>query len=266
MSSPISTVRVAAVIRRHWIVLKRAPHRWFEISFWPVVDVLLWGSLGVFVAQQNASSQSTTPFLLAGITLFWTFTQAQFSIALGVNEETWTRNILNVFTTPIKEVEYLIGVALFGLLKLLLCLATLTVATAVLFGFDLSELGWSAVPIIVMLVVNGWALGLVGVGLVLRFGQSAEILIWGLNYMLLAFSGVFFPSSSLPPGFRQISQIMPTSRLFTAMRSALDGNGVAWGSLGVSAVTSVVLLVLAAAFATKFLAIFRHRGFVTRYS
>jgi ABC-2 type transport system permease protein len=262
----MSWVRIRAVIQRHWIVLVRSPHRWFEISFWPVMDVLLWGALGVFIAKQNASSQSTTPYLLAGITLFWTFTQAQFSIALGVNEETWTRNILNVFTTPVKEVEYLAGIAIFGLLKLFLCLVTLSAATALLFGFDLSEVGWSAVPIVALLVINGWALGLVAVGLVLRFGQSAEILIWGLNYIFLAFSGVFFPSTSLPPGFRQVSAVVPTSSLFAAMRKSLDGGGIAWGSLGVSAVASFVLLLLSAAFAVRLLRVFRARGFVTRYS
>ncbi len=259
-------LRVGAVIRRHWIVLQRAPHRWFEISFWPVMDVLLWGALGVYVAKQNADSGASTPYLLAGITLFWTFTQAQFSIALGVNEETWTRNILNVFTTPIKEIEYIVGIALFGLLKLFLCLLTLSIATAVFFSWTLTDVGWASVPIIALLVINGWAVGLIAVGLVLRFGQSAEILIWGLNYMLLAFSGVFFPSSSMPNGVRQISSILPTTRIFAAMRSSIDGNGVPWGSLGGAALASFVLLALGTLFATRLLAVFRRRGFVTRYS
>lgn len=262
----MNLVRVVAVMRRHWIVLQRAPHRWFEISFWPVMDVLLWGALGVYVTKQNAESGASTSYLLAGITLFWTFTQAQFSIALGVNEETWTRNILNVFTTPIKEIEYIVGIALFGLLKLFLCLLTLSVATAVFFGWTLTDVGWSSVPIIALLVMNGWSLGLVAVGLVLRFGQSAEILIWGLNYMLLAFSGVFFPSSAMPNGVRQISSILPTTRIFAAMRSSLDGGGVSWSSLGGAALASVVLLAIATLFATRLLAVFRSRGFVTRYS
>ncbi len=262
----MNLLRVAAVIRRHWIVLQRAPHRWFEISFWPVMDVLLWGALGVYVAKQNAQSGASTPYLLAGITLFWTFTQAQFSIALGVNEETWTRNILNVFTTPIREIEYIVGIALFGLLKLILCLLTLSVATAVFFGWTITDVGWSALPITVLLVVNGWAVGLIAVGLVLRYGQSAEILIWGLNYMLMAFSGVFFPASAMPNGVRQISSTLPTTRIFAVMRSTLDGNGVAWGSLGVAALSSLLLLALSTLFAVRLLGVFRRRGFVTRYS
>jgi ABC-2 type transport system permease protein len=258
--------RILAVMHRHFIVLKRSPHRWFEISFWPTMDVVLWGSLGVFVASQSPDNRASTPYLLGGITLFWTFTQAQFSIALGVNEETWTRNILNVFTTPITELDYLIGVALFGLLKLALCLAALTVATGLLFSFSLATVGWAAVPIIVLLVVNGWALGLIGVGLVLRFGQSAEILIWGVNYMLLAFSGVVFPTDAMPRGLGAVAGALPTTRLFAALRRVLDGNGIDWGSFGLAAIASFVFLALAALFANRLLGVFRHRGFVTRYS
>ncbi len=262
----MNLLRVGAVVRRHWIVLQRAPHRWFEISFWPVMDVLLWGALGVYVARQNAQSGASTPFLLAGITLFWTFTQAQFSIALGVNEETWTRNILNVFTTPIKEIEYIVGIAVFGLLKLFLCLLTLSVATAVFFSWTLADVGWIAIPTIGLLVINGWAVGLIAVGLVLRYGQSAEILIWGLNYMLMAFSGVFFPASAMPNGVRQISSVLPTTRIFATMRDSLNGAEVSWSAMGTSAVASLVFLALATQFAVHLLGVFRRRGFVTRYS
>lgn len=251
---------------RHWLVLRRSPHRWFEISFWPFMDVLLWGSLGVYIAKRTPNSPAGTPYLLAGITLFWTFTQAQFSIALGVNEETWTRNILNVLTTPIRDAEYIIGIALFGVLKLALCIGTLTIATVVLFGFDLSTVGWSVIPIALLLIVNGWALGLFAVGLVLRFGQSAEILIWGLNYVLLALSGVFFPAASLPNGFRPVASVLPTTKLFAALRALIDGRSLPWSTIGGAAISSLVFFCLGVAFAARLLALFRSRGFVTRYS
>ncbi len=261
-----SWIRIRAVMQRHWVVLRRSPHRWFEISFWPFMDVLLWGSLGAYIAKQTPSSNASTTYLLAGLTMFWVFTQAQFSIALGVNEETWTRNILNVFTTPIREIEYIAGIALFGLIKLVACLVTLTVATAVLFDFDVGQVGWGLLPISLLLIINGWALGLVAVGLVLRFGQSAEILIWGLNYTLLAVSGVFFPIQSLPGPFHFVAYVLPTSRLFAAVRSVIDGGSLPWTSLAISTGASLVFLGLATLFALRLLRVFRHRGYVTRYS
>jgi ABC-2 type transport system permease protein len=262
----MSFTRIRAVVMRHWIVLRRSPHRWFEISFWPVMDVLLWGSLGTFVAKQSPNSRATTPYLLAGIVMFWTFTQAQFSIALGVNEETWTRNILNVLTTPVREVEYILGIALFGALKLVLCISTLTVATSAFFGSNLSSVGWSVIPIAALLIINGWALAMLLVGLVLRFGQSAEILIWGLNYIFMAFSGVFFPADSLPAGIPSVAQYLPMTKAFAALRAVLDGKSLPWGTLAGSLAGSLVFLCAAIAFASWLLSVFRKRGFVTRYS
>jgi len=262
----VNRVRVGAVIRRHWLILWRSPHRWFEIAFWPVMDVILWGSLGYFISQENEASRASIPYLLAGLMLFWTLTQVQMTGSTTFMEETWTRNLLNVLTTPVKPLDYLAGTSVFGLAKLFLTLLTLTTTTIILYGFDLRAVGWSVIPIVTLLVLNGWALALVVIGLILRFGQSAEILTWGLNYVVLAISGVFFPVEALPAGLRQVAKVLPTTHAFAAARDVLDGNGVPWGRLGVSLVGTVAGLVLATWFGATMLKLFRSRGFVTRYS
>ena len=113
------------VIRRHAYVLWRSPHRWFDIAFWPFMDIVLWGSLGVFVARQDEASQAATPFLVGGILMFHVLFQSQIAVATGFMEETWSRNLLNVMTTPVTEVEYVLGTAAFGLVKVLAALATI---------------------------------------------------------------------------------------------------------------------------------------------
>lgn len=262
----MNLTRVSAVVRRHWLILWRSPHRWFEIAFWPVMDVILWGSLGIFVAQENEASRAGVPYLLAGLLLFWTLTQVQMTGSTTFMEETWTRNLLNVLTTPVKPIEYLAGTSVFGLAKLALTLLTLTATTILLYGFDLTAIGWSVIPIVTLLVLNGWALALVVIGLILRFGQSAEILTWGLNYVVLAVSGVFFPIEALPAGLRSVAGLLPTTHAFAAARDVLDGQPVPWDRLGIAAAGTVVALAAASWFGTVMLRVFRSRGFVTRYS
>ena len=260
-------IRVGAVIRRHWLVLWRGPHRWFEIAFWPVMDAILWGSLGVYIATAAGSANSTVvALMLGGMTLFWTLTVVQMTVSLSVMDETNTRNLLNVLTTSVTPVEYLFGVAAFGLMKLALTMTTITVMTTLVYGFALNSLGWNAVPILLLLIVNGWALGFVILGLVLRFGPSAEILTWGLNYVMLSISGVFFPPSVLPGGLGDVVRYLPTGLAFDAMRTILRGEPAPAGTLWGAAAGSVVVLVLALAFCGWMLRVFRRRGFVTRYS
>ena len=97
------------VVRWLFLVLWRNPARWFDIAVWPLFDVILFGSLGAFVAQENEASRAATPYLLAGIMLFHVLFQSQVGIATGFMEETWSRNLLNMMTTPLTELKYAAG-------------------------------------------------------------------------------------------------------------------------------------------------------------
>ncbi|HMQ27754.1 MAG TPA: hypothetical protein PKA98_17320, partial [Acidimicrobiales bacterium] len=55
---PRRWTRIKAIAIRHAYVLRRSPHRSFDVFVWPVVDVLLWGSLGVFVTRQGEAGQA----------------------------------------------------------------------------------------------------------------------------------------------------------------------------------------------------------------
>src|SRR5690606_27850058 len=114
---PRRWTRIKAIAIRHAYVLRRSPHRSFDVFVWPVVDVLLWGSLGVFVAQQGEAGQAGAEYLLSGILLFHVPYPSQIALSTGFLEEVWSRNLLNFMTTPCSEWEYAVGVALFGLAK-----------------------------------------------------------------------------------------------------------------------------------------------------
>jgi ABC-2 type transport system permease protein len=262
----MSWLRITTVARRHFLVLWRNPARWFDIGVWPVFDVLLWGSLGAFVAQENDASRAATPYLLAGIMLFHVLFQSQVGVATGFMEETWSRNLLNLLTTPLTEAEYAAGLGLFSLAKSALAMVSVSLVAVVFYGFGLGEIGWSLVPIVAVLLAIGFAVALVNIGLILRFGQAAEIFTWGMNFLLLAVSGVFNPVSALPPVIQPLASVLPTTYVFSATRTVLDGGEVPWPDLLRGLVGALVAIALAFAFVVQMLATFRRRGFVTRYS
>ena len=61
-------------------------------------------------------------------------------MAVGFLEESWSRNLLNMMTTPLTELEYLTGVALFGLFKLVLGVGVVALACWGLFSFAITDL------------------------------------------------------------------------------------------------------------------------------
>jgi ABC-2 type transport system permease protein len=262
----VSWRRIKVVVRRQAYVLWRTPHRWFDIAFWPLMDVILWGSLGTYVARNSSGSQAGTLYLIAGIMLFHILFQSQIAVGTGFLEETWSRNVLNVLTTPVTEIEYLIGTAAFGMFKVLFALGTLSVTAFAFFRFDLGEVGWSVVPIALILTVVGWGVGIACIGVVLRYGQGAEILMWGGNYILMAFSGVFNPVDALPGVIQPLAKILPSTHAFSAMRDVLAGKPLPMGTIVIGMIGSVVVLFLGFAFTARMLRTFRKRGYVTRFS
>lgn len=263
-----SWLRMRAIARRHAYVLVRSPHRLFDVTLWPLVDVLLFGSLAAFVDTSGdaSSAAKASGYLLAGIVLWHVIYQSQIALSTGFLEETWTRNLLNIMVTPVREVEYVGGVALFGMVKLVMGVGVMVLGALAFFSFNTASLGLGLVPIAAVLLVVGWAISLFVIGLVLRMGTGAEALAWGVMFVLLPLSGVFYPIDALPTVLQPIAQLLPTTHAFAALRSIVDGNGSDWAQIGIAAVGAVVMLLLAMWYLVAMLKLFRKRGYITRYT
>jgi ABC-2 type transport system permease protein len=263
----LSWLRVRAIARRHAYVLARSPHRLFDVTLWPLVDVLLFGALAAYVSTGSASSgEKAAGYLLAGIVLWHVVYQSQIAVSTGFLEETWSRNLLNLMVTPIREVEYMAGVALFGMLKLVIGVGLLAIGALVFYSFDVSTLGFGLIPIAAVLLMVGWCISLFVIGIVLRYGAGAEALAWGVMFVVLPLSGVFYPVDALPAVLQPVAEALPTTHAFAALRGLVDGQPLDWGELGIAAAETVVLAVLALWFVVRMLALFRRRGYITKYT
>jgi len=258
-------VRVKAIARRHSYVLLRAPQRWFDVVIWPVVDAVLFGSIGLYFGSQDGSGEQTAGYLLAGIILFHVLFQAEISLSTGFMEETWSSNLLNLLTTPLREVEYGAGVMLFGLAKLAMGVGVVSLVALVLFAFDITSLGLALIPLVAILLVVGWAIALFVIGLILRVGQGAEILAWGFIALIMPLSGIFYPVSALPAALQPVAQALPTTHIFEAARGVLACHGLSWTEVGIAMAESAVLVAGAIAFLVAMLAVFRKRGYISRH-
>lgn len=262
-------LRILAVARRHAYVLYRSPHRLFDVTVWPIVDTVLFGSLGVYFVSQggpDSAAQAGVAYLLSGIVLWHVVYQAQIAVSTGFMEETWSRNLLSLMVTPLRELELVAGIALFGLAKLVMGVGVVALAAFGLYAFDVTNLGLALLPVIAILLLNGWAIALFVVGLILRFGNGAEAFAWGIMFVIMPLGGVFYPVEALPAIVRPISALLPTTHAFAAGRDLIDGGPVPWGELALAAIGTVAVIAAALAFVAWMLRLFRRRGYVTRYS
>lgn len=262
----LDRMRVRAVVDRQLYVQRRAPQRWFDIAIWPVVDTVIWGSIGLYVEQQGGAARSTTSYMIAGVLLMHVMYQANVSMATGFLEETWTRNLLNMLVTPLREAEFLAALVVVGVMRLAVALSFVTLAAAGLYAFSVTSAGWGLIPVIAVLMLVGWTIALVVIGLILRFGSGAEILTWGILFIVVALSGAFYPLDALPGGLQPVAAALPSTHAFEAARTLLDGDPLPWGRIAVAVAELAVIVPLGLAFVLRMLRLFRARGYVTRFS
>ncbi len=254
--------RVWAIVRRQGLVQYRNPGMWFLLLVLPVVDVVLFSSIGV----AYGTGDGPVRLLFTGILLFHLVWQLTLAGSLGFLEEVWSRNVLNLLTTPVREIEYAAALGVVGLLRTLVAVGLISGVGGGLYAIDPSSAGWVLAPAAAVLLVFGWAVALLVVGLTLQYGDSAEVFSWGTLVLLMPLSGVFYPVEALPGGLQAIARAIPLTRAFDATRIGLEGGGIAAGDLLVAALGSTVAVGLAFWFVLRQLRRFRQLGWVTRFT
>jgi ABC-2 type transport system permease protein len=151
-------------------------------------------------------------------------------------------------------------------MKLVMGVVLTALLALIAYAFNVLDAGLALVPIIAILLIVGWAIALFVIGVVFRFGSGAEALAWGILFAVMPLSGVFYPVDALPEVLRPIAMVLPTTHAFVAMRAVLDGNALPWQEIGIAALSAAVLSAGALVFVARMLALFRRRGYISRYS
>ena len=73
-------------------------------------------------------------------------------------------------------------------------------------------------------MVMGWALGMIVIALVLRFGLGAESLAWVAIFAFAPISAVYYPVETLPAWLQIVAWCTPSAYVFEGMRSVLIDN------------------------------------------
>lgn len=91
--------------------------------------------------------------LLGGVLLWQVLARSQGEVSIAFMEDIWSRNLLNVFASPLTTGEYLAGMIGFGFAKLVAATALMGGLAFAFYGFGLLSLGPSLVPFLFLLLV-----------------------------------------------------------------------------------------------------------------
>jgi ABC-2 type transport system permease protein len=255
--------RIASVVRRDFFALRRDPPRIVDMAFWPTAELVLWGLVSLYL-QQN-SVHIAVAMLLGAVLLWQVLHRTQGELAFGFLFDVWSRNLLNVFVSPLSTMEYVGGLVLAGVVKVAVTIGVMSVLAFLLYGFGVLTIGPALLPFMAVLLVMGWALGLVAIAGVIRFGQSAQILAFILVFVFQPLAAVFYPLSVLPGPVRSVAALVPASHVFEGMRAVLAGGGVPWSGLVVAALLDLAYVAGALALLLYALRYARLKGKLSRF-
>ena len=217
MKNNVTLHRIGAFLLRHWYEVVATIDRKIDIFFWPTVDLLGYGLLTVYINKLN-SYAGLAASIIGGLILWSLVYSIQRDITVSLLEDAWSRNLYNLFSSPLTPEEVVLGTLILSVIKALLTLTVLTFLAVNLFKFNLLAYGPGMIFLVLNIFIFGWAFGYITSSFILRFGTKVQILAWSLIAVLYPISGVFYPLSTLPTLLANIAQLFPVSHIFEALR------------------------------------------------
>jgi ABC-2 type transport system permease protein len=258
--------RMAAIVLRHFYLLRSSPARALPLFAWYLIDIVLWGFITRYLETFAAPGFHFVPTLLGAVLLWDFFTRVLLGVTTVFFEDVWSRNFLNIFASPLEISEYLSGLVLSSIATSLAGLIVMLVLASLLFGLSFFALGLALVPFLLELFLFGITMGIVGCAIVLRYGPAAEWLIWPIPAVISPFAAVFYPVATLPIWMRPIARILPPSYVFENLRQIVSGRPASGAGLFVGAALVAIYVLLACWCFTR---VYRHAvrtGLIARYS
>jgi ABC-2 type transport system permease protein len=217
----ISAHRIGAMILRYWYLLLSSWPRLLELLYWPTMQVITWGFLQTYVAQ-NANFFARAGGTLIGAVILWDILfRGQLGFSISFLEEMWSRNLGNLMMSPLKPIEFLLALMVMSLIRLAVGVIPMTLLALFLFHFNFYGLGLPLIAFFCNLIFTSWSVGIFVSGLVLRHGLGAESIVWTLMFALMPLACVYYPVKVLPHWLQYVSWTLPPTYVFEGMRSLL---------------------------------------------
>jgi ABC-2 type transport system permease protein len=221
--------RIRALLLRHAYLLLKSWPRLVSMAYYPTVTMVLWAFLTLYLAPTNSFLKDAPGFFIGAVLLWDVLFRGQLGVSLTFLEEMHSRNLANLFVSPLRLGEFIAGQLAMSVLRTLIGVGGACVFAALLFHYSIFSFGLPLVAFFTLLIAFGWAIGLAVSALILRWGLGAEELAWAAIFLIAPVSGVYYPIAVLPGWLQAVGNAIPSAHVFEWMREVLLTGRFAWG-------------------------------------
>ena len=148
--------RIWALVLRYTYVLRSSWPRVIELAYWPTVQMIMWGFMSQFLANQNSVAAQIGGALISAVLLWDVLFRGQLGVSVTFFEEMWSRNLGHLFVSPLRPGEFATALVTMSLIRTLLGMVPASLLAIALFGFSVYSIGLSLVAFFFSLLMFGW--------------------------------------------------------------------------------------------------------------
>lgn len=240
----MSIKRILAIIYQEIFITMHSMESINDIFLIAVINFLLFGFLSTYLV--GSRNPIVAQYLLLGMVLWEIIRIVQYSISVHTMWNIWSRNLSNLFVSPLSEVEFFAASTISAVIKGLLVTFLASIAAIFIFHFNIYKIG---IPNLLLYALNlilfAFATGLVIVGCVFKFGTKIQALSWSVIPILQPLTANFYPLSILPNWIQKIALCIPVTYVFEGARRNLIDPTIQWNNILIALLENIIYITLA---------------------
>lgn len=258
--------RIVALMYRYTMLLRHDLGKVVDTFYWPLIDIFSWGFMTIYISQTQLPQSNIAKVLLSAIILWTLVYIVARDVAVSFLDDMWDRNVINLYCSPLKPIEFLISSLLIAVARVVLTTLVLITMAYLFYSFNIFTLGIYFFIFFLVLVTFSYAIGIFATALIMRFGPGVEIFAWSIPAILSPISAVFYPLSILPPVIQYIARLFPTTYVFEGMRTVLTRGIFNWDYLLIAVLLEIFYLLGAYILFFKVFDAVRKSGLIARFN
>ncbi len=216
-----------------------------DLFYWPAIDIFLWGMTTIWLDTHKEVSSNLALTVLTALIFWQIIWRGNYEVAVNLLQEFWSRNLSNLFSTPLKLGEWILGVILLCIFKITISFSFGALLVFLLYEMNVLTIGWSFLPFAGSLIISGWMIGFFAASVIIYWGQRLQMIAWMTAYIFLPFFAVFYPVEALPSWAQKIAWCLPPTYIFEGMRTLLKGGAFPTYSFLMSLILNILYLSIA---------------------
>src|SRR6056300_910979 len=216
--------RSSSLMLRHFYLIRSSFPRIFDLIYWPTVQIILWGFVSKFFTMYSDYFNNVAGVILSAAILYDFLFRSSISYNMLFLEEIWSRNIINLFVSPLKISEIILALTSSALIRTMIGLVPAALIAIPLFGISIFELGLPLILLLFSLYLFGITLGLLVTAGLVRFGPSFENIAWASLFFIAPLGCIYHPVEILPNWLQVVALALPLAHIFEETRSILITN------------------------------------------